>query len=84
MTEEEEKKTGENKINKKAPRFGLAGGDSVPADLNSPSDLTPAGRVPFTLLYLSVLSCRASKRANTLQSTGFINPPVATAVKRCD
>lgn len=65
MTEEEEKKTQENK-KKKAPCLGFAGGDSAPADLNSPSDSTLAGRVPCALLYLSFLPCKASKRANVL------------------
>lgn len=64
MTEEEEKKTQENK--KKAPCLGFAGGDSAPADLNSPSDSTLAGRVFCALLYLSFLPCKASRRANVL------------------
>lgn len=49
MTEEEEKRIGENKIFKKAPRLGFAGGDSAPADLNSPSDLTLTGCVPCSI-----------------------------------
>lgn len=66
MRVEEEKKTGENIIFKKAPCLGFAGGDSAPADLNSPSDLTLAGRVPCALLYLGFLPCKASRRANVL------------------
>lgn len=65
MTKEEEKKTGENKFFKKAPRLGFAGGDSAPADLNSPV-LILAGCVPCALLYLRFLPCKASRRANVL------------------
>lgn len=49
MTEEEEKRIGENKNFKKAPSLGFAGGDSAPADLNSPSDLTLTGCVPCSI-----------------------------------
>lgn len=73
MREEEGKNIGKNKFFKKAPHLGFAGGDSAPADLNSPSDLTLAGCVPCALLYLRFLPCKASRRANVLAKHKHLN-----------